>query len=75
VSKIAREPRRFAPCDVLGEVVNETERRVTYRRRDGKVVFLSRRWGVHTEPCPHCLDAEKQKFGSNAQVRPTARRD
>jgi hypothetical protein len=61
--KTAREPRPYAPCDVLGPVVRETDRAVTYRRRrDNTLIILARRWGVHVEPCPACPDHPKTRY-------------
>jgi len=56
--KLAREPRPYAPCLVLGTVKAEGPRRISYyRAHDGLLIFITRHWGVHTVPCPQCEDA------------------
>jgi hypothetical protein len=47
---------------MLGFVLRETDRRISYRDRHGKLKFVSRRWEVHTEPCPSCPDHPKTKY-------------
>jgi hypothetical protein len=44
------------PCITLGFVLRETASRISYRDRHGTSKFISKRWAVHTEPCPSCPD-------------------
>ena len=60
--KTARECSVAGPCAMLGFVLRETDRRISYRDRHGKLKFVSRRWEVHTEPCPSCPDHPKTKY-------------
>jgi len=46
----------------LGVVLRETASRITYRDRHGEQKFISKRWAVHTEPCPSCPDHPKAKY-------------
>jgi hypothetical protein len=54
--KIARESLVAGPCATLGVVLRETDRYISYRDRHGKQKFISKRWAVHSEPCPSCPD-------------------
>jgi hypothetical protein len=56
LKKIAREPSVAGQCTILGLIVRETDQRISYRDRHGKQKFISKRWAVHTEPCPSCPD-------------------
>ena len=56
--KIARERSVPGPCIILGPVIRETDRYISYRDRHGTQKFISKRWPVHTEPCPSCLPDE-----------------
>jgi hypothetical protein len=40
----------------------ETASRISYRDRHGTSKFISKRWAVHTEPCPLCPDCPKAKY-------------
>jgi hypothetical protein len=60
--KTVRELSVAGPCIILGLVLRETARRISYRDRHGTSKFISkRRWAVHTEPCPSCPDCPKTK--------------
>ena len=61
-----REFNTAGPCIVLGELVSQTERMVTFRDRDGRI---RRRGGhplkcglVHTVPCPSCRDHANSQY-------------
>jgi hypothetical protein len=54
--KIVREKSVAGPCITLGVVLRETASRITYRDRHGEQKFISKRWPVHSEPCPSCPD-------------------
>jgi hypothetical protein len=54
--KTVRELSVPGPCITLGLVLRETDRRISYRDRHGTPKFISRRWAIHTEACPSCLD-------------------
>ena len=56
LKKIAREPSVAGPCATLGVVLRETDRYISYRDRHGTQKFISKRWAVHSEPCPSCPD-------------------
>ena len=63
VMKTARERSVAGPCRILGPVLRETGRSISYRDRDGTRKFISsKRWGVHTAPCPSCPDHPKTKY-------------
>ena len=57
--KIVREKSVAGPCTTLGVVLRETDLRITYRDRYGEQKFISKRWPVHSEPCPSCPDYPK----------------
>jgi hypothetical protein len=57
--KIVREKSVAGPCITLGVVLRETASRITYRDRHGEQKFISKRWPVHSEPCPSCPDYPK----------------
>jgi hypothetical protein len=59
--KTVRELSVAAPCIILGVVLRETAWRISYRDRHGTSKFISKRWAVHTEPCPSCPDYPKTK--------------
>jgi hypothetical protein len=52
LKKIAREPRVAGLCATLGVVLCETDRYISYRDRHGTQKTISKRWAVHSEPCP-----------------------
>ena len=54
--KTVRELSVGRPCITLGFVLRETASRISYRDRHGTSKFISKRWAVHTEPCPSCPD-------------------
>jgi hypothetical protein len=54
--KTIRELSVAGPCITLGLVLRETDRRISYRDRHGTPKFISKRWAVHTDPCPSCPD-------------------
>ena len=56
MKKIAREPSVAGPCATLGVVLRETDRYISYRDRHGTQKIISKRWAVHSEPCPSCSD-------------------
>jgi hypothetical protein len=60
--KTVRELSVGRPCITLGFVLRETAARISYRDRHGTSKFISKRWAVHTEPCPSCLDYPKAKY-------------
>ena len=60
--KIVREKSVAGPCITLGVVLRETALRITYRDRHGEEKFISKRWPVHSEPCPSCPDHPKAKY-------------
>jgi hypothetical protein len=60
--KTARERSVAGPCTILGLVLREADQHISYRDRDGTPKFVSRRWAVHTEPCPSCRDHPKTKY-------------
>jgi hypothetical protein len=61
--KTAREQRSVAgPCTILGPVLQETDRYISYRDRHGMRKFISKRWAVHSTPCPLCPDHPKTKY-------------
>jgi hypothetical protein len=53
--KTVRELSVGRPCITLGFVLRETASRISYRDHHGTSKFISKRWAVHTEPCPSCL--------------------
>ena len=57
-----RELSVAGPCTTLGLVLRETDRSISYRDRHGTLKFISRRWAVHTEPCPSCSDHPKTTY-------------
>jgi hypothetical protein len=57
--KTVRELSVGRPCITLGFVLRETASRISYRDRHGTSKFISKRWAVHTEPCPSCPDCPK----------------
>ena len=50
--KTVRELSGAGPCFTLGVVLRETAWCISYRDRHGTSKFISKRWAVHTEPCP-----------------------
>ena len=60
--KTVRELSVAGPCITLGLVLRETDRRISYRDRHGTPKFISRRWAIHTEPCPSCPDHPNTKY-------------
>ena len=60
--KIVREKSVAGPCITLGVVLRETASRISYRDRYGTSKFISKRWAVHTEPCPSCSDYPKADY-------------
>jgi hypothetical protein len=60
--KTVRELSVGGPCITLGFVLRETASRISYRDRHGTSKFISKRWPVHTEPCPSCPDCPKAKY-------------
>jgi hypothetical protein len=60
--KTVRELSVGRPCITLGFVLRETASRISYRDRHGTSKFISRRWAIHTEACPSCLDHPKTKY-------------
>jgi hypothetical protein len=60
--KIVREKSVAGPCITLGVVLRETASRITYRDRHGEQKFISKRWPVHSEPCPSCPDHSNTKY-------------
>jgi hypothetical protein len=56
LKKIAREPSAAGPCATLGVVLRGTDRYISYRDRHGTHKIISKRWAVHSEPCPSCPD-------------------
>jgi hypothetical protein len=60
--KTVRESSVAGPCITLGLVLRETDRRISYCDRHGTPKFISRRWAIHTEPCPSCPDHPKTKY-------------
>jgi hypothetical protein len=60
--KIVRESSVAGPCVTLGHVLRETGRRISYRDRHGTRRFISKRWAVHTDPCPLCPDHPTMKY-------------
>jgi hypothetical protein len=60
--KTIRELSVAGPCITLGLVLRETDRRISYRDRHGTPKFISRRWAIHTEPCPSCPDHPRTKY-------------
>ena len=60
--KTVRELSVGGPCITLGFVLRETASRISYRDRHGTSKFISKRWAVHTEPCPSCPDYPKAKY-------------
>ena len=60
--KTVRELSVGRPCVTLGFVLRETVSRISYRDRHGTSKFISKRWAVHTEPCPSCPDYPKAKY-------------
>jgi hypothetical protein len=60
--KTVRESNVAGPCITLGLILRETDRRISYRDRHGTPKFISRRWAIHTEPCPSCPDHPKTKY-------------
>jgi hypothetical protein len=60
--KTVRELSVAGPCITLGLVLRESDWRISYRDRHGTPKFISRRWAVHTEPCPSCPDHSKTKY-------------
>jgi hypothetical protein len=60
--KTVRELTVAGPCITLGVVLRETASRISYRDRYGTSKFISKRWAVHTEPCPSCPDYPKADY-------------
>jgi hypothetical protein len=60
--KTVRELSVAGPSITLGLVLRETAWRISYRDRHGTSKFISKRWAVHTEPCPSCPDYPKAKY-------------
>jgi hypothetical protein len=60
--KTVRELTVAGPCIALGVVLRETASRITYRDRHGEQKFISKRWPVHSKPCPSCPDYPKAKY-------------
>ena len=60
--KTARERSGTGPCTILGPVLQETDRYISYRDRHRTPKFISKRWAVHTTPCPLCPDHPKTKY-------------
>jgi hypothetical protein len=60
--KTVRERNGAGPCTLLGPVLRETDRNISYRDRRGTQKFISKRWMVHTEPCLSCPDHPKTKY-------------
>jgi hypothetical protein len=56
LKKTVREPTVAGACITLGLVVRETDQCISYRDRHGTQKIISKRWAVHTEPCPSCPD-------------------
>jgi hypothetical protein len=54
--KTVRELSVGGLCTTLGLVLRETVSRIGYRDRHGTSKFISKRWAVHTDPCPSCPD-------------------
>ncbi len=59
---VVREASQFGPCNLVGELVNETTTRYTYRRRsDAQVSFVDKRSGaIHVKACRACADYGKR---------------
>jgi hypothetical protein len=66
--KTVRELSVAGPCTTLGLVLRETARSIGYRDRRGTSKFISKRWAVHTEPCPSC--PEKRASRPNKERSP-----
>ena len=72
LKKIAREPSATAPCATLGVVLRETDRYISYRDRHGTHKIISKRWAVHSEPCPSCPDYPEDEVSMANAARATA---
>ena len=59
--KTVRELSVGRPCVTLGFVLRETVSRISYRDHHGTSKFISKRWAVHTEPCPSCPDYVRRR--------------
>jgi hypothetical protein len=59
---VVREASQFGPCNLLGELVNETATRYIYRRRhDAQVSFVDKRSpSIHVKACRTCSDYGKR---------------
>ena len=71
--KTIRELTMPGRCVTLGLVLRETALRISYRDRYGTSKFVSKRWAVHTEPCPSCPDYPKAHYeeeGPSRRSRP-----
>ena len=64
MTKMVRERSAAdGPCTILGPLLREADWYISYRdRRDGTRKFISKRWPVHTDPCPSCPDHPKSKY-------------
>jgi hypothetical protein len=60
--KTVRELTVAGPCITLGVLLRETASRISYRDCYGTSKFISKRWAVHTEPCPSCPDYPKADY-------------
>jgi hypothetical protein len=52
----------------IGLVLRETDGRISYRDRYGTPKFISRRWAIHTEPCPSCPDHPNTKYPDALEI-------
>jgi hypothetical protein len=68
--KTVRELSVAGPCITLGLVLRETDRRISYRDRHGTSKFISKRWAIHTEPCPSCPDHSNTKYPDDLEGAP-----
>jgi hypothetical protein len=68
--KIVREKSVAGPCITLGVVLRETASRITYRDRHGEQKFISKRWPVHSGPCPSCPDYPQPKYPEISKIDP-----
>jgi hypothetical protein len=59
---VVREASQFGPCNLLGELFNETSTRYVYRRRsDGSTAFVDKRSrAMHLKACRACADYGKR---------------
>jgi hypothetical protein len=51
-----RENLRFGPCNVLGELIDETDTRYVYRNRAGTAFVSKNSPSIHIAPCKVCAD-------------------